>query len=223
MTTTVDIAIPDFADDAPALTVVDEHAVVVTISIDQDPSDPTEDGTGEGRIHSFSPCHRSFVGPKERLDALLAEHGEDVVYLSYFEHSRCWWGVRGEPTPIGVEFTWDGVRTAGIWVPDEDVLRDREVAHLPKGDPARVAALREAAGRMCEIWTAYSNGDAYEYAVAVYPLLRDADGEPLTDPEDYDGEEPVAQTDCSGYNDLTYCRERAAEAARAELAAIERP
>lgn len=120
--------------------------------------DPAEQKQ-ENRIPSFA----FFSFNRYHRNALLDFDGEefgvegvDWLPLSYFEHGFCHWFPADAPAPAGVEMRWDGVRTAGIAVPAEEVVEyyDR--------DPKR---LLEACADACERFTAWCNGIGYYYDV----------------------------------------------------------
>jgi len=176
----------------------------VTVDYDQDCSNPLEDMDAMGTIHSFSRRHVNTINPEdlyEYSDDEDAENGKklreeyrDGVFLSYFEHGLCRWGVRGtmSGTP---DFCWDGVNTAGIWVPDKYLL---EEAKDLKGE-AREKKMIEWAGQACSVYTSWCNGECFGYKVSAYKVRKADDGEVFDQEDDYRHEKPLADDSCWGY------------------------
>jgi len=96
----------------------DGRMVIGYLMNDGDCANPLEDCDGVGKIHSFSRRHDNSVNPSE-AESLLDEHKTMAVMLSYFEHGLCRWGVAGTLSGMP-DFQWDGVKYAGIWVPDDE-------------------------------------------------------------------------------------------------------
>ena len=94
----------------------------IKVCQDQDPANPMEDWDGMGEIRSFSRRHANNVKSQEEAEQLMKDNPFHVE-LSYFEHGQSYWMVGGEMKP-GMEgdFRWDGVRRAGLWIPDKEAL-----------------------------------------------------------------------------------------------------
>ena len=113
-------------------TVLNERIVFVSIIQDSDCSNPCDDD-GHGAIRSFSTRHNSHMEAREAREAM---RDPDTIPLSYYEHGSCAWMVSGDPLP-GVEFQWDGVEFAGLWIPDGSV---KDSVPKDAGKPAYKAA-----------------------------------------------------------------------------------
>lgn len=109
--------IPDYVGEDTKATVLGDYILFVSTEYDPDGENPLEDWDGMGMIRSFSSRHHNSVRSQEEAEELLAD--PDAVVLSYFEHGRCQWGVRGSMGSMP-DFQWDGVSTAGVWLPDEE-------------------------------------------------------------------------------------------------------
>jgi len=171
--------------DSPEATVFGDKIVFVTIKYDHDPQSIFEDGAANGQIYSFNRRHVNYIGDNEenRIEELLKY--EEAVPLSYFEHGLCLWSVAGDPTPPGTEYQWDGVRFAGLWVPDKDAIANIDFSGKVEG-AERVKKLREYAAGVCELYTDWCNGSVYGFKAELYELQRDEDGDPITEEGDYD-------------------------------------
>ena len=126
----------------------------ITIGYDQDCESPSEyDGWTP---HSFSPRHINFKHPDDLPDLTEKLEKGLAFVLSYYEHGRCLWFRGGTSTPPGVEFQWDGTRTAGvlIWDEDEVNLGGRTYEERAKDADA-----------FLETYTAWANGDCYYYVI----------------------------------------------------------
>lgn len=116
----------------------------------------------------------------------------DAVALSYFEHGLCKWAPAGSISYYP-DFHWDGVRFAGVWVPDDEVL-----AGAPNDEEERRAWLLRQCEISCNYYTDWLNGSVYGYVVEVYEARRE--GENLFDDRDdyrLDGE--VESDSCWGF------------------------
>ena len=93
----------------------------------------------------------------------------DNVALSYFEHSLCKWGVDGSMGDMP-DFGSDGVSVAGYWEPDEYLLKQLtdEGLDAPDKERERRARLEEWAKQACEVYTAWCNGEVYNYTIEMY-------------------------------------------------------
>jgi hypothetical protein len=157
-------------------------------------SNPLEEWDAMGTIYSFSRRHHNFLdlelaslGP-EALD----EHFEDGwVPLGYFEHGLCDWHITGEiPPGTAGDYRWDGVRFAGVWVPDEELM-----AYIdPLEGQERTDKMREHARQACIIYTQWCNGEVYGYAFEVHRYRH-----PYDRPSDYRFDEPLYEDSCYGF------------------------
>jgi hypothetical protein len=188
-----------------AATVIDDRIVFIRIAYDESADNPLDTSERLGIIYSFSTRHMAFIdhhrpgGP----DAVREEFAEDAVFLSFFEHGQSWWGVMGGRAPSGVEFEWDGVRFAGVWIPTSALLQEADAAGETRGSPERRARMEAAAAKACEIQTAYTNGQVYSLDMSAYALLRVAGSNTpiLTESLYEDQGEPLATTSTGGYFD----------------------
>ncbi|HEY5259904.1 MAG TPA: hypothetical protein VIJ46_04580, partial [Rhabdochlamydiaceae bacterium] len=137
-------------------------AVFVEIKQDENASNPLEDWDGSGKMYSRNRNHSIFDVARVE-DAI--ENNPDAVPLSCFEHGTCLWGIASElkKTP-GVEFQWDGVEFAGVWIPDKTCI---ELLAKLEGQ-ARKDKAREMASLACKAYTQYCNGEVYQYCVKIY-------------------------------------------------------
>jgi hypothetical protein len=109
---------------------------IVFVKIEQDETsiNPLEDCDGMGHIQSLNTRHSNHIsqGEFEQYVTVEQDNGwhfidytpkgeqECAVVLSYFEHGRCLWDVMcGERISRCPDMRWDGVRIAGLWLPDE--------------------------------------------------------------------------------------------------------
>jgi hypothetical protein len=165
--------------------ILPDHIIFGQIAYDQGPHEnPLDECYAMGRLISFNRRHVSFQDPETTLAEYRAD--PDTVTLSYFEHGQRRWMVAERPTPAGVEFLWDGVRFAGIWVPDAGVLENAEALSLVAGSPERRTWMIEQAQSACELYTQWANGDIYGYTVAAYRHLHDEDGDLVTNRSAYE-------------------------------------
>ena len=170
---------------------------VVFFKIDNDhsPENPLENESAQGTIYSFSHRHGNFIGydKEDMIEDLLKN--KEAVRLSYFEHGNSLWMVAEAPTPPGVEFQWDGVRFAGLWVPDEEVLDN--IGDV-QGEERRTKLLAYAAG-VVEQFTAWCNGEVYGYEIERYDLKEDEDGNNILSRSYYSSMQDAETDSCSGY------------------------
>lgn len=160
--------------------VLEDHDRIVIVAIGHDDNgNQLEDQDGLGTIRSFNIRHANSVRSREEADELRSR--PDAVLLSYFEHGRCLWGVRGSMSAIP-DFQWDGVGMAGVWLPDKYLTE--ELDKLPTEDRRQRA--EEFAEQACKLYTSWCNGDVYWARVTVYSLLRDTDGAVIDAVEHYD-------------------------------------
>lgn len=191
--TATEVKIPEYARCTPEATIVGDHIVFVTIDYDISPENPCKAWDGFGEIRSLSNRHINRIDRDEAKE--LLESDEDVVALSYFEHGNSLWMVMNSPTPAGVEFRWDGVRFAGVWIPDKCV---RESYTGQDGLPRRDWMVEQAKSA-CETYTQWVNGEVYGYNVEIYKLRKDDDGEPYDLESDYRRENTIFEDSCWGF------------------------
>lgn len=129
-----------------------------------------------GRFYSFNRNHRNFVEPAEG-DRLVAE--ERGRYLSWYGHGGETWFPRDDAPPAGVEFNWDGVRTAGVWVPKAETLERAAKAADPE------PALAADCSLDCRCYTDWVNGNVFEAELLVYRSRTDGEGRLFDLPSDY--------------------------------------
>ena len=157
---------------------VDQLGRRVMIRADQDEfcDNPLEDMDAQGRIYSFSRKHVSCIDealPPNVADLpkfLDRKFGKGLwVLLSYFEHGNCLWFPKADErtrSMLSGDFRWDGVTTAGVWVPDK-CLKDDLRAAMKRNKLTRDQQLWQWAKEACDLFTCYCNGEAYCYAVEV--------------------------------------------------------
>lgn len=165
--------------------IVNGHIIFKKIVGDECPSNPLEDCDAMGSIFSFSNRHVNSID-KERTDQLLHEHGKDAVFLSYFEHGNCLWGVKGSMGSMP-DFQWDGVGTAGLWIPDKYLIEEAEKFD----EKERRAKMEEWAKQACELYTQWCNGEVYGVIVKAYKAKYHEEGELYDSEEDYRYDEEV--------------------------------
>ena len=160
-------------------------------SVDEDWLNDGLDGT----FGSFCRRHSNFVEPEEGDRRVAEGRGR---YLSHYEHGMELWFPRGDVRP-GVEFRWDGARTAGIWIPKAECLQ--RIAGTNPSPEEEERLLDEACRADCETYTAWVNGEVHEMLVDVYRLRRAAgdDGPPFLKRFDYRFDEPVDEDSCGAF------------------------
>jgi hypothetical protein len=157
---------------------------------DDCPPNPLEDFDGYGTIWSFSQKHVNYKDPRE------IECDPDRVGLSYYQHGNCLWFVPG--TRNCPDMQWDGCEHAGIWEPDEYLLK--EVKGLDQR--ARRKQMEKFAEQACEIYTAWCNGEVYEARARVFKLKKTEDGQEVCEDHYYDDKECIEEDgmgNCFGY------------------------
>jgi hypothetical protein len=130
-------------------------SVTVYLGHDHDVESPADyDGWSP---YSFSTKHINFKDPDEvdpiEDEELRAKLDNGLAFfLSYYEHGRCLWSLRGE----GPQCRWDSVNVAGIliWEQDEDNIGAKTVEDR-----------RKDAQRFLDSWNAYVNGDAWYFSI----------------------------------------------------------
>ena len=129
--------------------------VTVHLGHDHDVESPADyDGWAP---YSFSTNHINFkdhneLDPSEGTELRAKLDSGLAFFLSYYEHGRCLWSLRGE----GPQCRWDSVNVAGILVWEDD--EDNMGAKTPEDR-------RKDAQRFLDTWNAYVNGDVYYYSV----------------------------------------------------------
>lgn len=159
----------------------------IRVTYDPHASNPLEDWDGNGSILSLNRRHRNF-NPTAVQEA-IEQRPKEVVALSYFEHGQSLWFVAGDNRP-GVEFQWDGVRFAGVWIPDEDTLKESKQTNDPR------EFLVERARNACEVYTDWVNGNVYVYSVQVFKARYTETGYLLDRESDYRFDEAVFMDVC---------------------------
>jgi hypothetical protein len=171
------------------------HIIFKKIVHDECSSNPLEDWDAMGSIFSFNSRHCNHID-REQVEAYIDEYGEDAVFLSYFEHGNCLWGVAGTMSGMP-DFRWDGVGTAGLWIPDKYLLEEAE--KMEKGSPERLAKMKKWAGQACEVYTQWCNGEVYGATVEVYKVRESVSGDIYDRREDYRYETSVFEESCFGF------------------------
>lgn len=186
------INIPDRPEHT-VYTVIGDKIIFVTIEHDQDCENPCTSCDGFGTIRSLSHLHINSISLEDAEELLASD--PDVVRLSYFEHGASLWMVMNSPAPAGVEFRWDGRRFAGIWIPDQ-CCKD---SYTGQDGKAREQWMLEQAASACKEYTEWANGYCYGYTINAYDVIRDDDGEPMDDENDYRRKTPIFEDSCWGY------------------------
>lgn len=185
------VNMPEHVDTAH--TILGNRILFVSILPDSDQPNPCDEMDGFGMMHSLSNRHFNHI-TMEHAQSILEEN-KDAVRLSYFEHGNCLWMVSDAPTPPGVEFQWDGVRFAGLWVPDKCLLD--EVDGLTT--EARHTRMQQFATQACETYSQWCNGEIYGYSVSLYKLRKDTQGEPYEKEDDYRRDKAIEEDSCFGF------------------------
>lgn len=186
--------------------VVGEHIIFEKIVHDNSPANPLEDWDCTGKIYSFSSRHVNGIN-EEQFEAYKEEYGEDLILLSYFEHGRCLWGVKGVNMTSMPDFRWDGVEFAGIWVPDKYLLEEAEKL----GKDERRDKMVEWASQACEVYTQWCNGDVYGVVVEAYKVRHTDDGLLFDEELDYRHDVPVCESSCWGFFGYDHAEEELKE------------
>lgn len=195
---TLEIKLPEVPDKT-TYTIDGDTITFVRIDHDSDAENPCTAADGVGMIYSASRRHINYKSFDELRDMLGAD--EDAIALSYYEHGLCKWMVRGgaaSRTP-GVEFQWDGVEFAGLWVPDDSV---RE-SYTGQDGLSRHDWMVKQAESACELYTQWANGECYHYTVRAYKLRRVQDGSfagtVYDRMSDYRLDTPLSEDSCAGF------------------------
>ena len=185
----LDVPMPDETN----YLVVGKHIVFVHVDNDSDIGNPCEEEDGLGLIRSFGRKHINHIDPDEARAMMEAD--KDIVPLSYYEHGRSLWLVADSTAPAGVEFQWDGVRFAGIWIPDQCV---RE-SYTGQDGKSRAEWMKEQAAACCSTYTDWSNGDVFAYTVQVHAARYSDDGDLFDDFDDYRFDDAEYDNSCAGF------------------------
>jgi hypothetical protein len=189
---TVEINLPNRPDETEH-TVVGDYIVFAGIDYDSDTDNPCENWDGFGSIRSLSSSHINNISGEEAVE--LLQNDVDVVALSYYEHGQSLWFVKDTSAPAGVEFQWDGVRFAGIWIPG-DAVRE---SYTGQNGLTRREWMVKQAECACETYTQWVNGDAYGYTVTAYKVRKDDDGEVFDQLDDYRRDAEIFEDSCWGF------------------------
>jgi hypothetical protein len=176
---------------------IGKHILFINIEHDQDAFNPCKDQDGLGFVRSFSTRHIDHIDPDEAREMMEAD--SDIIPLSYFEHGNSLWMVCGEERP-GVEFQWDGVRFAGIWIPDASV---RE-SYTAQDGLSRKEWMRKQAAACCETYTDWCNGNVYGYTVQLHKARYTEDGQLFDDWNDYRFKKAIEDDSCWGFYGWEY-------------------
>jgi hypothetical protein len=176
---------------------IGDYILFIRTDYSEGEPNPCEDQDGIGTIRSLNTRHVNSITPDEMNNIL--NNDEDAVILSYFEHGQSLWFVKDSTAPAGVEFQWDGVGVAGIWIPDDCV---RESYTGQDGLSRRDWMVKQAAAA-CEAYTQWCNGEVYSYSVELY-RKREEDGYLFDELTDYRFADPVYEDSCCGFYGWDY-------------------
>lgn len=141
----------------------------LTLNYDHDLENPSEfDGW---KLYSFCRRHASFrhpddlglgpINPSTGLPKVInpglrskLRNGLAFI-LSYYEHGNCIWFLHGEQPP-GVEFTWDGVKIAGLLIWE---------GHRADLGPKTIEGRRQDASAFLTTYTAWANGEGFGFTI----------------------------------------------------------
>lgn len=193
---------PSDAQDT-AVTILPEHILFIQFRHDERSTNPLDDWDAMGKIYSRNRRHGNF---REDVIELIQEN-PDAVALKYFEHGNCIWSV-GRPAGTEGDWQWDGVDHAGVWLPDNELLKEAEGLTGIE----RRAKMVEWAGQACEVFTQWCNGEVYGYVVQLYRLRKDDSGEPYELLSDYRREKAFIDESCWNYFGWDSVEEGAREA-----------
>lgn len=151
-------------DNEPVIKETEDRIIVGYLCQDEDAENPCKHCDGMGQIRSLSNRHIDSIGIDEAEE--LIESNPFVVPLSYFEHGQSLWDVHGgERIGCCPDMRWDGVRFAGVWVPDECCMDE---INLKKTDEEKASRAREMAEQCCKTYTSWCNGDCWGVCVDVF-------------------------------------------------------
>ena len=156
-------------DSEPIVERTTDKVIVGYLVQDADCGNPCTEQDGTGEVRSFSRRHINNISPDEA--ETLLESDPYVVRLSYFEHGLSLWDICGGKR-IGScpDMQWDGVKSAGVWIPDKCC---REEIALCKTDAEREARAVQLAKECCQQYTAWCNGDCWGVCVDVFDAQGD--------------------------------------------------
>ena len=213
------IKIPD-EPDKTAITIMGDKIIFVTIEYDADTPNPCTDCDGMGHVRSLSNRHINNIDYDEAKQ--LLEDDPDVIPLSYFEHGNSVWMVQDSArshTP-GIEFQWDGVRFAGVWIPDDCV---RESYTGQDGLTRREWMVKQAES-CCETYTQWANGQCFYFRIGAYKLRADEDtGDNYEEEHDYRFRDELAEDSCGGHIGWEWAVQATTEAAESVLEQLNDP
>lgn len=161
----IEMELTNHPDSEPVVEETEDKILVGYLVQDEDCQNPCEDQDGMGHIRSFSNRHINNIDPQEA--EILLESDPDIVPLSYFEHGQCLWDVCGGERIGGCpDMRWDGVRFAGIWIPDDCCREEIKLAGRSKAKKRARAV--ELAEQCCREYTSWANGDCWGICVDVF-------------------------------------------------------
>jgi hypothetical protein len=210
------INVPD-QPDKTAVTILGDKIIFVTIEYDSDTPNPCTDCDGMGHVRSLSSRHINHIDYEEAKQ--LLEDDPDVIPLSYFEHGNCVWMVMNGATSNtpGIEFRWDGVRFAGVWIPD-DCVRE---SYTGQDGLSRRDWMAKQAENCCATYTQWANGECYYFRIGAYKLRTDEDtGDNYEDEDDYRFKDELEEDCCGGFIGWDWALQATQEAAESILAQL---
>lgn len=175
--------------------IIGDKIIFTTVQNDSDTENPL-DWDGSGNIISFCRTHPNYKHPDE------IEANPDSIKLSYYEHGSCIWFVQGLGE-AGTDCRFDGVRTAGVWTPDDSIMEWID-KHGEPGSEKRIQYLTLVAAESCENYSSWVNGECYYISMKVYELKTE-DGHQFDELSDYRFAEPLWDYSVGGlvgYEDL---------------------
>jgi hypothetical protein len=191
-------------------TIIGKYILFIDVKYDDSSENPCKDWDGVGSIRSLSRRHIDSIDYAEAKE--LLETDKDVVALSYYEHGNSLWMVAALPAPAGVEFQWDGVRFAGVWIPDKSV---RE-SYIKQDGLTRRDWMVKQADAACKTYTDFCNGYVYGYNVQLHKLRKE-NGNEYTGFSDYRFSEALFDDSCWGFYGWDYFKSQVLEAVSSAL------
>lgn len=170
-----------------------KHIAFVCLEYDEFSDNPLKDSAWYGYIISLERRHSSY----DAEQFSKSYKNKDCVVLSYFEHGDCIWAPAGK-LPAGANCPWDSVNTAGLWLPNECIMRELDQLGKP-GSKRRRDRVEKLAEEACKVFTEWCNGNIYAYSVEVFEARYAESGELLDLMQDYRHDDSIVNASCGGF------------------------